>query len=98
MQRHTVQSDPSRGPRALLLGACALLLVLGRMGSAMAQLPPGQPVLIYSDDFNASTNSDPPNGWSDFNWDFVDGDRGRLGARHQFDRLRTGQVVAASDP
>jgi hypothetical protein len=76
MQRHTVQSDSSRGPRTLLLGGCALLLVLGGMGSAMAQLPPGQPVLIYSDDFNASTNSDPPNGWRPFNWDFVDGDRG----------------------
>ena len=76
MQRHTVRSNPFRVPCALLLGACALCVVLGGVGTASAQLPPGPPVLIYADDFNSSTNSDPPNRWRPFNWDRTDGDRG----------------------
>jgi len=76
IKRNTVRPDASRAPRAVLLGACALLVVLGGVGTASAQLPPGPPVLIYADDFNSSTSTDPPNGWSQRNWDGTSGERG----------------------
>ena len=76
MQRHTVRPDASRGPRALLLGAVAFLVILGGFGTASAQLPPGPPVLIFSDDFNSTAAWDPPSDWMDFNWDRNDTDYG----------------------
>jgi type IV pilus assembly protein PilY1 len=76
LQRHTVQSNPPGGPHALLLGACALLVVLGGVGTASAQLPPGPPTLIFSDDFNSTAAWEPPSGWMEFNWDRNDTDYG----------------------
>ena len=69
MQRHTVHSNPPGGPHALLLGACALLVVLGGVGTASAQVPLFPPTSIFSDNFNSTAAWEPPSDWMDFNWD-----------------------------
>ncbi len=76
MQRHTVRPNASRAPRAVLLGACALLLVLGGWG---ALRPNCRPARRCSSTPTTSTPQPFPThrraGWP-FNWDFVDGDFG----------------------
>jgi len=73
IQRHSIRPLASRG---LVLTACALLLVLGGVGTASAQLPATTPTLIFSDDFNSGSGWDPPTGWWGFNYDRLDSDYG----------------------
>ncbi len=60
-KRHSFRPLASR---SLLPAACALLVVLGGVGTASAQLPAGSPTLIISDMFSSGMGA-----WSETHWD-----------------------------